>query len=314
MSRQQTPNRDIAADSARANLLVNGGFRVRQRGVTFTTPANLSYTADRWQVTDVGASAFPVINIVDVAAIGGGASNVSGIAASTYTYAAVQSGFTQTIRFSDGNLFNLRGRPISFAATLFSNTPGVLNLWVTSDGTGALNSVNPYTGGGAWQRVALANLLVPVDATFITVGLNFTGSCSWGMGEAMLVPGSVPADYAPLHPADDLARCQRYYEILVNGPEYSAIGQAFTTTAIMMPIRFKVTKAVVPTIALSAAVNFALFTASGGQIACNTATSSGTTVNSTRLDLTIASGSLVGGNAVCMLPGGSGLITAEANP
>jgi hypothetical protein len=29
----------------------------------------------------------------------------------------------------------------------------------------------------------------------------------------MLVLGSVAADFAPLHPADDLARCQRYYEV-----------------------------------------------------------------------------------------------------
>ena len=30
----------------------------------------------------------------------------------------------------------------------------------------------------------------------------------------MLVVGSVAADYAPMHPADDLARCQRYYQTL----------------------------------------------------------------------------------------------------
>ena len=30
----------------------------------------------------------------------------------------------------------------------------------------------------------------------------------------MLVVGSQPADYVPLHPADDLARCLRYYEIV----------------------------------------------------------------------------------------------------
>ena len=66
----------------------------------------------------------------------------------------------------------------------------------------------------------------------------------------MLVVGSVPADYAPLHPADDLARCLRYYEMMggdtglylfVNGYQ-GAGGIIYTSFA------YKTHKAVNPTI------------------------------------------------------------------
>jgi hypothetical protein len=65
----------------------------------------------------------------------------------------------------------------------------------------------------------------------------------------MLVVGSQYADYAPLHPADDLARCLRYYEIIgesTNEIQWNGYGGASIGTGMVTP--FKVRKAVSPTV------------------------------------------------------------------
>jgi hypothetical protein len=77
----------------------------------------------------------------------------------------------------------------------------------------------------------------------------FAASTNAYVDNAMLVVGSQYADYAPLHPADDLARCLRYYEIMGETPGeisiygYQAAGGATGTTT---PL--KVRKAVTPTV------------------------------------------------------------------
>ena len=65
--------------------------------------------------------------------------------------------------------------------------------------------------------------------------------------------GSVPADYAPMHPADDLARCQRYYEMIGEAAQsfayqgYCAASSAFTIFA-----PYRVRKAIAPTVTKAA--------------------------------------------------------------
>ena len=46
------------------------------------------------------------------------------------------------------------------------------------------------------------------------MSISIAAAGTYYVDNAMLVVGSQPADYAPLHPADDLARCLRYYEII----------------------------------------------------------------------------------------------------
>ena len=66
----------------------------------------------------------------------------------------------------------------------------------------------------------------------------------------MLVVGSQPCDYVPLHPADDLARCLRYYEVLGrNGSGSITAGGVATATGQNVRVSIKlVTKPIVPTI------------------------------------------------------------------
>lgn len=67
----------------------------------------------------------------------------------------------------------------------------------------------------------------------------------------MLVVGSVPADYAPLHPGDDLARCLRYYEILGGDSTGSQIVSGYAgagAQTIRAMVRYRGYKPVTPTV------------------------------------------------------------------
>jgi hypothetical protein len=95
--------------------------------------------------------------------------------------------------------------------------------------------------------------------------------------------GSVPADYAPLHPADDLARCLRYYEVVGPNSSYGISASNYASAggqALYVPIRFAARKPITPTLTKTGTwtvANCAQPTVSSGDVDCFqlSATSSG---------------------------------------
>jgi hypothetical protein len=142
---------------------------------------------------------------------------------------------------------DLRGLTISFSVWVNTAVANGLRAYIYSDGTGAGFTTTSTTGGPQVLRVTRT---VPTDATLVTVGIQFTASCTGDIDNAMLVVGSQAADYAPLHPADDLARCQRYYE------KFSGIATRWyaqntaVTQEVIIPVRAIL--AVTPTVTITA--------------------------------------------------------------
>jgi hypothetical protein len=169
---------------------------------------------------------------------------------------------------------------------------------------------------GGWQQLTAPALTVPVNATVIALTILFDANLSATVyvDDAMLVVGSQPATYVPLPLADDLARCQRYYEVLVTGSanEFVGVGHAVSTTTAYFQRPFRVPKAVTPTLNISAASTFQLLGASGAGLPGTSLAASVPTAMGTGFIATVASG-LVAGNAT-LLQAPSGTITAEANP
>ena len=135
----------------------------------------------------------------------------------------------------------------------------------------------------------------------------------WGMAMAMLVPGTVPADYMGLHPADDLARCLRYYEIVASGSGPATVGQAQSATQAQTILAYT-QKPVAPTLTVSANSDFQLLNAAAGSVVCTGFAPQNTTVNRMQVLVSVASG-LVAGNATYM--GGinaNSKMMLEANP
>ena len=306
-------NRQLGTDTARQNLLTNGGFYVAQRG-TGPFTANNQWPADRWQITLVGSSTMSVSNTGVFAGPGG--TTVSGVLGS-FTYAAGGSSYcSQALKVGDFGGHTLRGRSFAASVRVFANAANAVRLRLYMDGTGGVIAWSPYhTGDNTWQTLTVVSgSVVPNDATQISLAVQLDASVSqWGMAMAMLVPGTVPADYMGLHPADDLARCLRYYEIVASGSGPATVGQAQSATQAQTILAYT-QKPVAPTLTVSANSDFQLLNAAAGSVVCTGFAPQNTTVNRMQVLVSVASG-LVAGNATYM--GGinaNSKMMLEANP
>jgi hypothetical protein len=233
-------NAKLATDTARLNLLTNGGFEVWQRGNgPFTL--NGTWTADRWSMGVTGTDTLSISR--DTA---NQDSNSGACAACTYVLGT--GGGAQMAQSLTNILSNLNGVTMSLSMRVRTSTPNAVRIGLYSGGY--IYSAY-HTGSGAYQTLTVTVTCAGGIAPNPVV--SFSASCTAYLDNAMLVVGSVPADYAPLHPADDLARCLRYYEIIGNsGAAMIVAGWAGAAgEAIGAPWRFLAQKAVVPTVTKS---------------------------------------------------------------
>lgn len=144
----------------------------------------------------------------------------------------------------------LKGKTVTFSVRVRTSTANGIRLRGNDAGSTGQQFSGFHSGSGAWETLSLT-YTVGTNATAASFGLAFNASGTYYVDNAMLVIGEVPADYAPLHPADDLARCERYYEVL--GPASSGTlmirGWAGGPNQdINTSFRFRQTKAVSPTV------------------------------------------------------------------
>jgi hypothetical protein len=237
LARYPFTNADLASDVARANLLINGGFDVWQRGTPFG--ATGLYTADRWIMQTVGTDALSVQRDTANRDIGSVACALLSFSLGT---GAGQSGIYQQLKTSE---HQIAGKTISASMRVKTTLANAIKFQLSSDGTGATNSVSAFhTGNGVYQTLT-ATMNIPVDATIVQIQVLLSAGTTQAfyVDNTMLVIGSVPADYYPLTPADDLARCQRYYQkILASGTatflagNATAAGQVFPWVTAIIPM------------------------------------------------------------------------------
>jgi len=240
VTRQQVPNVELKSDTARDNLLTNGGFEIWQRGNGPFTTLN-AFAADRWMLSFGGGATLSVsretTNISDnslVAAVctvnvGGGFANLQ---QKVEDFWQLRSGVARGITFSIRVKTTVASAAQAFIQVDGTNTPGTT-----------------HTGGGTYQT--LTATVPSAGASSLVVGVIFTGSATVYLDNAMLVVGSVAADYAPLHPADDLARCQRYYEVQGGGSGATFVHQVWSGAGglnIQWTHLFATQKAITPTL------------------------------------------------------------------
>src|SRR5262252_430813 len=241
-------NRQLGPDVARANQLTNPGFEVWSRGNGPFT-ANSAFTADRWQIGLAGTDTLSISK--DGANIdnsgGGGAAAACTFAKGSGTNTSLSNTFNLT-----GDGVALRGRTISASIRVRTATASAVSIAVGSDGTGGsgVSVGTVHTGGGTWQTLTRAAYAIPNDATYFQVLVLFNAACTAYIDNAMLVVGSQPANYVPLHPADDLARCLRYYQKIApiaNG-HYFGVGQAISVTQAIVAVPGLGQQPVTPTV------------------------------------------------------------------
>lgn len=230
------------------NYLVNPGFEIWQRGTGAYT-AIAAFTADRWQIFDLGSTG--TVSISRSATVPADSQYSATMASSSTGGAAVK--LAQKIADEDSSLVQmLRGRRLTFTAEV-SGTTGWHVGYKTSTGTGAWTS----TGDSHSVSTGFEPLSVTFDlstaATQLWVGVAVETATTGYIDNARLVIWPRPVRYTPKTPAQEWDECQRYYEVhggVTNGaprPELYASG----AVSVGASISFATRKAVTPTMTKS---------------------------------------------------------------
>jgi hypothetical protein len=286
------------------NLLTNPGFEVWQRGTgPFATTG--TYSADRWLLSIGGGSTLSVSrNTADVDTASGYC------AALTCTYAA-PSYFLQIVE----GVTQLRGRAITLSFRVKASVANAIRISAWDGFTRTQGSY--HTGGGAYETLTLTLNPLRADATVLQVELNMNASGTFYVDNATLVVGAAAMAYVPLHPADDLARCQRYYEVLGSGitGEMMTIGQAYAAGSVCWIVGLTVEKAITPTVTVSAAGDFGPVNSALGGLAAFTAVGANSGGRQkVALTGTGSSGLTAGDASMVQAMNTNARVRAEANP
>ena len=300
-------NAKLGTDTARLNLLTNGGFEIWQRGNGPFT-ANGAYSADRW---------LPSLAGTDTISISSNAANIdiasALCAAVTFTLGTGAGGSALVQILRENAAPGVNGKTITFSVRARTSTANAVRAALYNGSAWTYGAY--HSGGGAYETLSVS-LFISGGPSSIWVGPSFAASCTAYIDNAMLVLGSVPADYAPLHPADDLARCLRYYESVSctnNGAMLPAMAYGAANAQFLWS--FKVAKAVAPTITSTPAGQAALLSATGTALTATAVDSFVANPGQAQGRVAVASG-LVAGNATQVIAGSgtSAILWAESNP
>lgn len=193
------------------NLLINGDFRVSQRGV-FTSPAsvNVEYRLDRWKNIYVSGTHTFVHNLDQQIN-----ANINGytrtLTANTLRFDTSAAGlFAMSQNIEDFK--SARGRQVILSLLYKCNADSAINIY---DGATQTHYKLPNTSG-AWAWISSAPFQVSASATELRVELytypNTPQAGSYTeLTQVQLEFGSVatPFEYRPY--ATELALCQRYF-------------------------------------------------------------------------------------------------------
>jgi hypothetical protein len=204
-------NAALGPDVARNNLLTNPGLEIWQRG---NGPfVGTIVGADRWQMGLVGTDTCSVSKDTTNVDAGSGA-----CAACTFTLGTGAGGSN----FVQGNLVDfapqLASRPVALSVRVRTNVANAVRVAINNyyASTSHWTYSGYHSGGGTYETLTVTTTF-NAALSVAQIAAFFNASCTAYLDNACLVYGLQPANYVPLHPADDLARCLRYYEKLGGG-------------------------------------------------------------------------------------------------
>ena len=255
--------RNAIGARGRKNLIINGGFDVWQRGTSFT-PSSGTYTADRWETWHGGTVTSNVTS--QTAVINGVQKNTIKITA-TSTTTSGYIGFVQ--RVEDKNLpKNATLTASAWVRTNNTNTRFRENWFGGLDANGN----TAVTNDGNWHKVTwdIDGKTTPTSG-HIGVGLlTYTDSgpvaVSSGdyieIADFQLELGNQATDFEHRSYGEELALCQRYYEVVLSGT--SSLGHVGVywssgTGGVYSPITFQTAKRDTPTALYSGGSAFQAF-------------------------------------------------------
>lgn len=285
------------------NLLTNPNLENWQRGAGAFT-GSPTYNADRWFVSLGGSSTCSVSRDSTNQDTG---SQYCG----AFTY--VHNANSYNAQYVE-NYLTLRGRQMTFTARLKGSVASGIRAFISDGVTVSYSSY--HTGGGAYETLSVTTT-ISASATYVLVGFYMYATGTYYFDNAALVNGASSIGATPLHIADEIARCKRYYEVL----GASAVGDTFghghalSTSRAFVSVAFQ-EKAAVPTVTRSAASDFRVVYGSGGTGVAGTVSIVNPNRRSCILDLASVTGSplTLGQSVYADAATTSAAIIIEANP
>lgn len=284
------PNQQQAG---RRNLIINGAMQVAQRGTSFTAPTNSSYTLDRIRAYQSGGGVYNVEQVTD--APSGFANSFKTTVTTTddpasSDYYIFQYRFegTDTAQLAYGTA---DAKTVTLSFWVKSSVTGQYGLAFTNgDSTYTqakgytINSANTWeyktvtvsgATSGTWTNLNTADLKINFDlgsgSTFLVAGDTWfsgnahsvTGQVDWinntgatfQITGVQLELGSVATPFEHRSYGEELALCQRYYEVRGDGTTdigggtddaVASFGYSFPNKLFVFP--FSVTKRATPTV------------------------------------------------------------------
>jgi hypothetical protein len=267
--------------TAGKNKIINGDFRVWQRGTTFTSPATNSYTADRWVTNQDGSGTVTVSQ----QSFTPGTAPVAGYEAPFFLRQAVTAAGSTTFfqmqqKIEDVRTFANQTVTFSFWAKADSSRTGLV-YWEQNFGSGGSATVQSTVFPApalttSWQRFTYTFTLPSISGK--TIGTNSClifyirngGTASganldiWG---AQLEAGSVATAFQTATGTiqGELAACQRYYWVAASGTSYTLCPAFYYNGSYAQGIiSFPVTMRTAPSLVATSGTNYYFIAANGG--------------------------------------------------
>lgn len=254
------------------NRIINGDFRIWQRGTTISNPLSTNfYTADRWGCNRAADVSGAVVSRIS-----------SGLTGFQYALALQRvSGNSATGALSlwysaeSSDVYDLADSPVtlSFWAKTGANYSGGSLGVVIYSGTGIDERVYNYTGiisvasttqaiTSTWTRYTLTGT-VPANATELGLQFSWVPAGTAGADDAVklagvqLEKGGSASEFEVRSLGSELALCQRYYEVLTNDTENISLVSYFHVTNVnRAKWFFKVSKRIQPIVGLASGTSW----------------------------------------------------------
>jgi len=233
--------------AGRKNLFINGGFDVWQRG---TSSTNGGYsTVDRFEVANLTGTMSRSTSVP---------ANKGFVYSIQYSGTSADCYFHQIIE----NSAPLRGRTATLSFWLNGDKTDLAPLrGFVYDGTyhsinGSLPDLTLIETVGTWNRYAVTHTFA--DGSYSPkIRMDFAENVASTIQTTgwQLELGSVATDFEHRSYGEELALCQRYYEVLVAGDEPVGTSSPWSSGGNYIPIRFAVEKRVSPTMSASGSVS-----------------------------------------------------------
>ncbi len=269
MLRAETPQEQFNMISAgRRNLLINGDFKVSQRGTyTSATTSPNTYCLDRWEACHNGTATIQHTSGIDIEgtpAICKGVKLVQTVTGSNYL------GVRQKIE----NPTQYVGRTLTYSAWVRSNTTNARIEWY-AQGTAQMAIGPSHSGNGEWEYLSYTTVMTGNPSTnwyvdvFIDNGAygntTITAGDYFECTMLQLEIGNVATPFEHRSYGEELALCQRYYYMHAGAvSDYVGMGDFYFASQLNVDIPFPVSMRSSPTLEQSSGTNY--FRAYGGSM------------------------------------------------